>query len=71
MAKQDKTTNNRQSSSFHSFALGFYLPDEEMVFNEHEQDDKDAIEWAESTGLIERQDATGLSALQVPTKLER
>jgi hypothetical protein len=78
MAKQDETTNNRQLSSFHSFAPGFYLPDEEMVFNEHEQDDKDAIEWAKSTGLIDRQvttglidrqDATGLIALQVPTKL--
>jgi hypothetical protein len=71
MAKQDETTNNSQPSSW-SCAPGFYLPDEEMVFNE--QDDKDAIEWAKSTGLIDRQlttglincqDATGLIALQV------
>jgi hypothetical protein len=58
MAKQEETTNNSQSSLFQSFAPGFYfLPYEEMVLTvQTEEVVPDANEWAESTGLIARQD---------------
>jgi hypothetical protein len=53
MAKQEETTTNKNSqpsSSFHSFAPGFYLPDVEMVFNK--KDKKEAIEWARASLFI-------------------
>jgi hypothetical protein len=71
MAKQE-TTNNRQSSSFPNFAPTFNFPDQEMFLNKQDKEVVlKATEWAESTGLVARQDVVRLQIAQlgVPKKL--